>query len=176
LLSWNLLQYCSRDLPGEIFKYLQDFLSFHARHNLYQTAGLLKLLHLLEVNGIDALSFKGPTLAASAYGNLSLRQFCDLDILVPREHLMKAVRLLLANGYKRESAEKKSQTLTGAERRRKDLVLLTDDETVRIEMHWRLSGKYFSFPLDSNHLWKNSDSVSLAGTKVRCLPPKELLL
>jgi len=36
---------------------------------------LLKLLDLFENHGIPAVPFKGPVLASSIYGDLSLRQF-----------------------------------------------------------------------------------------------------
>jgi len=50
-------------------------------------------------NGIEMLNWKGPTLAIQAYGDLSLRQFIDIDTLVKHEDLEKAKAILLENGF-----------------------------------------------------------------------------
>src|SRR5512136_2940084 len=52
----------------------------NAVRNLLLTRRLLRLLKLFSDNGIDAIPFKGPSLAALAYGSISERRFCDLDI------------------------------------------------------------------------------------------------
>jgi len=45
---------------------------------------------LLEENGIEALTFKGPALAQMAYGDTSLRHYSDLDILIRKEQPKQA--------------------------------------------------------------------------------------
>jgi len=51
-------------------------------HNFFLTKELLELLTLFEAHCIPASPYKGPALAIMAYGNLALRQFSDLNILV----------------------------------------------------------------------------------------------
>ena len=46
------------------------------------TSELIKIMKLLEENDIKAIAFKGPTLAQLAYGDVTLRQYVDLDLLV----------------------------------------------------------------------------------------------
>ena len=53
--------------------------------NMRMTAELIRIMRLLEENGIEALAFKGPTLAYSVYGNIVLRQYGDLDILTKKK-------------------------------------------------------------------------------------------
>jgi hypothetical protein len=57
-------------------------------------------VHLLESYEIPAIAYKGPTLAVSAYGNLSLRQFGDLDILVQDRAYERARQLLIKQGFR----------------------------------------------------------------------------
>ncbi|MEK7856765.1 MAG: nucleotidyltransferase family protein, partial [Acidobacteriota bacterium] len=45
------------------------------------------------------LPFKGPLLALQAYGDISMRRFGDLDVLVKPKHFKAAVDLLSANGF-----------------------------------------------------------------------------
>jgi len=131
---------------------------------------------MLEANGIPVLPFKGPILAALAYKNLSLRQFADLDILVHKRDVARAKKLLMAEGYGVGVTLTRFQKLIPTLSTRKDLVLVNASSNVRIELHWRLSGKHFSFPVDAKHLWNGLDVMPIAGTFVRTLPPKELLL
>src|SRR5438067_2363962 len=55
-----------------------------AARNLYATGELHRLLDVLADAGIAAMPWKGPALAAQLYGNLALRPFLDLDVLVRR--------------------------------------------------------------------------------------------
>src|SRR5437762_4085724 len=82
LLYWNLNAACAEAVPNDVLNQLRAYFQGHARHNLFRTSELLNLLRLLDEHEIPALPFKGPILAALVYGNISLRQFGDLDILV----------------------------------------------------------------------------------------------
>jgi hypothetical protein len=86
-------------IPAEVVLRLRrDYMTI-AAYNLRATATLLRLHQLLESNGICLVPIKGPALAALAYGSTSMRQFEDLDIIVPRENLLEAVDLLERKGY-----------------------------------------------------------------------------
>jgi len=50
-------------------------------------------------NEVPVVSFKGPILAEAVYDDLSLREFCDLDLLIRVQDLAKAEDILLACGY-----------------------------------------------------------------------------
>src|SRR5262245_9722910 len=63
---------------------LESFERSNLQRNLLCTRELLRLLQILQNNGIAVMTFKGPVLASSAYGNLSLREFNDLDLMVNR--------------------------------------------------------------------------------------------
>jgi Uncharacterised nucleotidyltransferase len=54
---------------------------------------------LFTSNGISAISYKGPTLAAIAYKNQKLRNSGDLDFLVHRRDYERVKAFLLAQGY-----------------------------------------------------------------------------
>src|SRR5262245_10666576 len=81
LLYFTLKNTCLEAVPKAVLDQLRNYFYTNAAHNVFLTTELLKLLTLFEAHGIPAIPFKGPVLAASVYGNLSLRQFGDLDIL-----------------------------------------------------------------------------------------------
>ena len=99
LLYWHIKSNCRAAVPEAILDQLQNDFHETSKTNLLLADELLKILSHLESQGILAVPFKGPTLAVKAYGNLALRQFGDLDILLGEENLPRAKALLSAMGY-----------------------------------------------------------------------------
>jgi hypothetical protein len=67
---------------------------------LFLTAELIKIFDLFHSRGIRAIAYKGPALAMQAYGDMTLRQFEDLDIIVRQSDLPKANEVMLGLGYR----------------------------------------------------------------------------
>jgi hypothetical protein len=74
--------------------------TLQVRSALLFTSELLRLLDLFDEHAIAALPFKGPVLADTLYGDIAARDYCDLDILLPKQDIAKAIAALLAAGYK----------------------------------------------------------------------------
>ena len=64
------------------------------KYNMLLTSELIKIMKVLEENDIKAIAFKGSTLAQLAYGDVTLRQYVDLDLLVEKENIFKIEDLL----------------------------------------------------------------------------------
>jgi hypothetical protein len=175
LLYWSLNTSCPETVPQATLAQLRDHFQANARRNVFLTKELLKLLNLLEVHRIPALPLKGPVLAASAYGNLSLRQFGDLDILAHQRDVPRAKDLLISQGYHLRGQQTNAQEAASLQVRFHSQ-FVRDDSKVLVELHWRLIDWQFPFPLDLDRLWERLESVSLTGTIVRHLPPEDLLL
>jgi len=124
------------------------------------------------------MPYKGPVLAASVYGDLALRQFSDLDILVCERDVPRAKELLLSQGYRSHiqlSGEQESTYLQS----HREYQFVRDDDRVMVELQWGITAHWqimSSFPLDFEYLWDRLKAVSLAGTTVRTLAPEDLLL
>jgi hypothetical protein len=172
----NLFKVGRELIPKEVFVECEVYWRSQASRNLLQTAELLRVLRLLEMNRVLALPIKGPVLAASAYGDLSLRQFCDLDILVHREDINRVVTLLIGSGFKLVSAPTWLQRLPTPVSNKKDYGFISENGETRIELHWRLSGAHFDLTENPKFLWKRLDTVHLAGQAVRTLPLQDQLL
>ena len=171
LVSWNLIQNFTHLLPTETQRLLNEEFSRHTQKNMLLTGRLIELVNLLKSKNIAALPFKGPMLAIQAYGNLSLRQFGDLDVLIPSERVDTAVKLLIAEGYEPVNLER----LNNMEQK-KDVGFISKDKNVNLELHWKLSGGHFSLPLEMNRLWKHLKTVNLAGVEVGAFPFNTLLI
>jgi hypothetical protein len=162
-------------VPQEVLETLRTRVHETATKNLLMTSELLKILSWFEGQGISAVPLRGPALAAFAYGNLSLRQFSDLDILIHRHDVPKAKDLLISQGYQpifslsgsREAAYLKSQY---------DYEFIHPDSGVMVELHWEISPKSLSFPINLSNLEQRLERRNLAGRDISNLLPEDLLL
>src|SRR3984885_10714879 len=90
--------------PGAAPAAVQEQLKKTCRANtvrcLYLTAELINILSLLQSQNIPAIPYKGPVLAAQAYGDIALREFEDLDIILSQSDVPKAHEIVVSLGYK----------------------------------------------------------------------------
>jgi hypothetical protein len=164
LLYHNLNKYAPESIPLSYLQQMQTECRNNSWRNMYLTKELVGILELLEVNGIKAISFKGPVLAASAYGNLSLRQISDLDFLVEEYNFQKAVDLLVAQGY---------EVMIEVPW---EFHLKSSDRAYSIDLHREIVPKHLSCSLSSNYIWENLQTFSLFGTTILNLTPEACLL
>jgi hypothetical protein len=172
-LLYRSVQTIGADLvPPPIWAELQHHFHANAQRNLLLGGTLLRLLGLLARHDIPALPYKGPVLAMAAYGNLALRQFGDLDILVRQQDVERAKDLLLAQGYRWWE----QRPITLLPRQRKVYELISTDGQVLVELHWAITSSTFYFPLDPARLWERLETVVLLETPVHTLTSEYLLL
>lgn len=176
LISANLLQTFGDLLPPAIKEKLALQFHEHTQNNLFLTAKLLEIVHLLSDSEIPVLPFKGPTLAMRAYGNLSLRQFVDLDILVQPKHFDEAIKKLTENGYKTVGEVPRLKRKSFFFMSKKDIGLADEHLRVRIELHWKLSGAHFALPFELNGLWDRLENQNLGGVQIKTTPFADLFI
>jgi hypothetical protein len=175
LMHRTLSAICPESVPPVVLDQLQYHLLANSLHNQFLARDLLNLLQLFKSEGVPAIPYKGPILAASVYGDLALRQFSDLDILIPKRDVLRAKDLLIAQGYRHRTP------LTGAQevaylQSESEYNLVRDNGRVVVDLHWRIARRQFPFPLEFEHLQEHLETVCLMGTIVPNLAPEKLLL
>jgi hypothetical protein len=181
LLYSNLHQCRHVAVPRPIWDQLHNHFRANIQHSFFLTAELLKLLKLFDKHGIPGIPFKGPVLAASAYQDVTLRQFADLDILVHKKNIQEAGRLILSQGYRSESFvgddfERVIDIDDVAFFGPQYYTFYRPDGRSRVDLQWRLTDRYFSFSLDKEGLWQHLAPVSLSGRTVYSFTPTHILL
>ena len=146
----------------------------NARQSLVLTAELLAVLDLFDLHSIPALTFKGPALAAELYGNLGLRDFCDIDILVRRDDVQRAKKALLAHGYRTDLPTRPAEESAYLKSRYE--LHFTAQNGSFVEIHQAFLAPFFSFPLDYQALWRRLEWRPFCGRKILALAPEDLLL
>ena len=154
---------------------LQEFTRQNLRKNMHMTGELILLLRLFAGQGVNAIPFKGPTLAALAYGDIGLREFGDLDLLIAMHDFMKAQELLIARGYQPEVALNAKHAAVFAEACNV-MAFWHAEKEISVEMHWELSPKYLPFSPDPERLWERMIPSRPGGQMVMTLSPEDLLV
>jgi hypothetical protein len=164
LLYRTLNSTCSDTVPKETLEELREHFYANAGRNLFLAKELLKLLQLFEAGKISAIPYKGPTLAACVYGNLALREFGDLDILVHERNYERAQHLLIDQRYQLTKQFDCESTL------------VHDSGTFAVDLHKGMTAREFPCPLNFEYLSGRLQRIVLAGTEVSNLSPEDTLL
>jgi hypothetical protein len=150
-------------------------LKFHsiAQNNIRLAWKLIQLIELLSDQAIAFLVLKGPVFALQAYGDLSLRQFSDLDILIHPQDFSEVYELLCRNGYTPifglGSTQKKYQVQSDNHfsfKRQGDI----------IEVHWKIAPQENIYPIKPEQMWQELDSISLLEREIPCPSPENTIL
>jgi SAM-dependent methyltransferase len=160
-------------VPPRVVETLVRYRSGLTARNLFLTRQLIDVLATLEGAGIDALPYKGPALAVAAYGDLGLRPFADLDIVVSERHALAAKALLESEGYRSLIPRTDSERAGRLPRDAYAFPLRSADGRVLVEVHWKLS---HSLNLTLEDLLVGVEPLPLLGSTVRGLGAEQLLL
>jgi hypothetical protein len=151
-------------------------LQYHENYarNIILTEELCQLIKLFSDAGIETIPYKGPALALFAYGNLALRRFVDLDVIVKKADVLRARDLLLPHGY----VPGKSLTLAQQElllRTQHNLQFSRDNRRLLLELHWEVAPHLFASSVQENELWQNLTTININGTELKTLTADDLL-
>jgi len=161
-------------VPAEVKTQLRDESHALQGTNLLLTRELLRVLSLLDTEGIRAIPFKGPTLTMLAYGNLALRQFNDLDFLLQAADIPRARAVLSSHGYRSQHPLSRTQE-DAYFRSLCQLPLLHEEYSILVELHSKVTPRDFSFSADET-FWQPLIPVSLLGREVLTFSREDLLL
>jgi hypothetical protein len=174
LLEMNLRAVVPDAAPAAAMERLKITCRANTVRCLFLAAELHKILELFRTTGIVAIPYKGPVLAEQAYGNLTLRDFDDLDIILPQRDLMKAHEVMLGLGYQARfpwilSKNSKTALIPGEYNYR--------DEKRRavVELHTELTLRHFPVTPDVDRFAQRLVKVTVAGQEVPTFAPEDLL-
>jgi len=159
--------------PDELSSLAKLFLT-NSVNNLYKTQQLLKCLDILSEAGIETLAFKGPALAFRAYGDLSMRSYCDLDILIHSSDFPSVYKILTNKGFI-------PKHVVDTRIKRKLLIIQEKElqffyQNIVIEIHWNILEKLLSIPLDQDQVWNRSVLIFPFERKVRTLSLEDTVI
>ena len=153
-------------------RFSEGFLRNSCR-NLALAAELFRVLEALESHGVRATPYKGPVLAGQAYGDAAMRQFSDLDIIMPQRQIVAAHEGMLALGFRPIvpgiQVEGSGQQVPGQYAYQKRA------ETM-VELHTEFTLRYFPRRLPLEELCERREFVQVAGRSVPTFSPEDTFL
>ncbi|MGC2233353.1 MAG: nucleotidyltransferase family protein [Candidatus Acidiferrum sp.] len=170
----NLHQICADIVPSGVLQPLRARHEADTKESRLLAKELIAILAFLAAHGICVVPFKGPALSVRLYGDLSLRGFGDLDIMVCERDVLRARRLLLDRGYAPEWVE--TGELSQFLREKHEMLLYRVDGKVRVDLHWRFTSRSACLAGDPDRLLQHLETISIEGEEVRSLRLETYLL
>jgi hypothetical protein len=160
-------------VPDGTMKIFHREVQASARQAGLLTDELIALVDACAARGVQIIPFMGPVLAVASYGDFSLREYVDLDLIVGQSSIPLARQLLWSRGY--QLVEEAG--LYGNEPGEGSLQsFMKKNGTFRVNLHCIMARRRFAFCLDREHFWNQLRPVWLGHRAVMSLAPEELLI
>ena len=144
--------------------------SRHALEGTLALSGeLVRVLRNLNAAHVECIPFKGPALAAELWGNFTLRQSMDIDLLVRRAQVGQAVEVLRSCGYTPESDWKRLFP-------RAVELQLKKTGMPPLELQWGIAPKCFAVDLEMDACWQRAQRSEFGGQPTLAFAPEDLML
>lgn len=162
LLERHLRVHAADSVPTEIAQQLADASRANTVRCLYLAAELNRVMDEFASKSVHGIPYKGPVLAAQAYGDITAREFDDLDIIVRHMDLPKAHEILMSLGYRPRfpwvhSPEARKALIPGEYNYR------DENRRILLELHTELTLRHFPVPPDLDLFSRRLVRVGIAG-------------
>jgi Uncharacterised nucleotidyltransferase len=174
LLYRTISAVCADLVPKESLDALRQLTQAGTLLNHVMAQELVQLCRAFSENGVPVAPFKGATLAAMAYDDLTLRDFDDLDFIVPQHRLVAAQRVLWAQGYR--PRDRSPEEADSAHADEPYHVFVKKNSLMRVDLQWVMAHDQFAFRLDRREVWDHRVSLQINGDRVESVAPEELLI
>jgi hypothetical protein len=162
-------------VPEHFQARLRDEFRKNATRNTLLAGEMARLARLFGAEGLPLLAYKGPALAQQAFGDIRLRRFVDLDVIVRHADVRRAGELLQSLGYAKPEGLSRSHE-EFLLRRQHNLAYTRDGGLMIVELHWEVAPAHFAAVPVEECVWGRATAVRLFGTEVRCPSAEDLLL
>lgn len=175
LLYHNLQTSCPELVPSRRMEQLRRHYLISCARVLRRAALLHTLVGALAGSSIKALAIKGPALAQTAYGDLTLRQSNDLDLMISKQDLFPALKVLEDLGFEQfeDHCRQDLQLLLGTQHCH-NLMLVSPWGGDLVELHWAFLPGYLGLAIDLLALPRHN--IELEGQPLEVLTDEAQLL
>jgi hypothetical protein len=174
LVSRQLLTHFAELVPAEWQAPLRAGYERVAQRNLYLAAEMIRLSGRFRAEDLMAIPYKGPLLAAQAYGDFALREFVDLDFAIRQRDLPRGQTVLLSEGYQAAFGETAPEE--GSRPTHSEYQFIRPTGRVIVELQTETTLRYFPRPLDFDAMSCGLKQVELGGGELFSFTPEDTLM
>jgi hypothetical protein len=154
---------------------LKDLYFSNAARNMARANEMKRLAGACETQKLPVMFLRGPVLASTLYGDMLLRQFSDLDLLIQGRDVPRISSALVSEGYrphfKLDAVQEQALI-----RYRTERCFIRGEDQSTVDLHWRLLPSYFSFETADTALWSRAATANVEGANVRTLGDEDMFL
>lgn len=164
----------SSNLPAEMLLLLRSRFERNARQSLFLTQLLARVLDVFHRQGIEALVLKGPALAQMLYGDVALRQFSDIDLLIRPQAVAAAKQALNQLGFtamELTPREEKAHIASGYE-----YAFDSAEHKSLIEVQWRILPRFYVVDFETERFFRKAETIEICERPCPTLSADDLLL
>jgi hypothetical protein len=175
LLSGNLSSVAPGAVPSAQFARLKDHVRGSSFRSLVLTGELILILEAFADAGIKAIPYKGPVLAMQTYGDVALREFEDIDLVLRQRDMPAANEVLVRLGFLPRfptvfAPSDPSSLIPG------EYDYVDPDRRLIVELHTESTLRHFPVAPDLNEISRRLDSVSVSSHEIRTFSPEDTLV
>lgn len=176
-LLYSHLHGAAADLvPPHVLRSLREAFMVNAAATLELAGELQQVCKLFAEHNILAVPYKGPALAASLYGNISLRQSGDLDLLLPKADIVPARELLLTRGYRLRHELSAGAAEHLLRTKYHEVLDRNSSRPAMVELHWAFASRDLAVGLNMEELAPRLGTARLGGATLPAFCAEDLLL
>lgn len=177
LLGTHLAPIAEDFVPPEWIERVKGACRANTLRCLLLTGELIKIVNHLDANQVNAIPYKGPVLAVQAYGDIALREYEDLDLIICQRDLVKAHEVMLGLGFRPRFPWIHSSGYSGATASiiPGEYNYVDDSRRIIVELHTELTLRHFPVTPDLQELSQRLVQVSLSGHPVETFSPEDNL-
>ena len=172
LLALNLPAVAPDSFSSEQFARLKAAARAAGIRSLQLAAELIRVVDALRAENVLALPYKGPVIAVQAYGDLAMREFEDLDIILPQRDMARANDVLLALKYSPRFPWifGQSAIVPG------DYKYYDRERRIIVELHTESTLRHFPVVPSLEQMSKRAEKVTIGGHAVATFGPEDTLV
>jgi hypothetical protein len=170
VLAPRLLRQIS-SVPERVRFELQEASRRALEGTLALSGELVRVLRSLNQSQVKCIPFKGPALAAEIWGNFTLRQSMDIDLLVWPKQVEQSVEVLRSCGYIPEPEVGWQKLLPRAVE-----LPLKKPGMPPLELQWGIAPNCFAVDLPMDTCWQRAQPAEFGGQPTLAFAHEDLLL
>jgi len=159
--------------PEKVLRNLKQASLRTLTRNMLLTEHFRQVIRALTEAGVPVIALKGSMLSEWLYGNINLRQFSDLDLLVPQEKGLDAVAILDKMGYVQDN-------LIMSEFINENTFIVHYKPMIKngvsVEIHIRIHSETEPYQVDLQDMWQHAVPLKLHGVEALGFSPEDLLM
>jgi hypothetical protein len=172
LLALRLPEAAGVTLPDEVHSKLLESQRQQLLLSLGLISEMLRALQRFGDAGVPALVLKGPALSLQAYGDATVRQYGDIDILVRHEDVFRATQTMIEAGF---AANVPSEAIASG-KIPGEYFFARPNTNVVLEVHTERTLRYFPHRLSAEDLFARSGKVEFEGRELPTLGLEDALV